>query len=588
MAKKDKKPKTAEQKARIAARQSKKVAQKDKKAKSRKEEDSDDDDVDLDCVLEDYMKKQAQYLNVTETPCDPPSARSAATIMASPSNAKELFVFGGEYYNGALASFFNDLFVYNIDKDEWKKNYVILFGGFQDTSQQTRYLQDLWIYDCEDFMWHHPILPQATQKPEARSSFSLLPTNSGAVLYGGYSRVKTNIITSKEGKGASQTSKTAIRPIIHADAWFLRIIAPVTGDPTTGPQVRWERRKKPANSPNPPRVGVTQVFHKGRGISFGGVYDVEESEEGIDSEFFDQLYAWNIERNRFFPLVLRRARAGQQKQPDDRFRRGRGKADEAELLRNLASLEQTGSLTGADTVDIDASNEEEALKPTKLVLNTMPHRRYNAQLAVQGDVLYIFGGTYEQGDREYTFDEMHAIDLGKLDGVQEIYKRELENWLGEEGDSQSDSEEESESEDKDIDSDATPGLPFLASQAGSELSSAPDIDQSVSENQEEQNNFTADDTRPHPRPFESLRQFFTRTSATWQELVLEKLKQQKDCASQSVKELRKMAFEWAESKWWDCREEINAEEQRQEEAGIGEVISLADRNNEGGAAGKRR
>lgn len=34
---------------------------------------------------------------------------------------KELLLFGGEYYNGALATFFNDLFIYHTGKDEWRK-----------------------------------------------------------------------------------------------------------------------------------------------------------------------------------------------------------------------------------------------------------------------------------------------------------------------------------------------------------------------------------------------------------------------------------------------------------------------------------
>ncbi|KAL9635560.1 MAG: hypothetical protein Q9164_003377 [Protoblastenia rupestris] len=121
MVKKDKKTKNAEQKARVAVKQQKKVAQKEKKGKSKGAEDSDDEDVDLESVLEEYARKQAQFLKVTETSCEPPSARSALSIIGSPSSTKELLVFGGEYYDGALASFFNDLFVYHVEKDEWKK-----------------------------------------------------------------------------------------------------------------------------------------------------------------------------------------------------------------------------------------------------------------------------------------------------------------------------------------------------------------------------------------------------------------------------------------------------------------------------------
>jgi hypothetical protein len=324
---------------------------------------------------------------------------------------------------------------------------------------------------------------------------------------------------------------------------------------------------------------------------FGGVHDVEESEEAIESEFFDQLFALNLERNRFFPLTLRRARAAPKKPADDRgAKRGRGKADEADLLRNLAALETKGTIADLNAMDTDLNQEAEEApsKPAKLVLNTMPHPRFNAQLAVQGDVLYIFGGTYEHGDREYTFDEMFAIDLGKLDGVEEVYRRELENWQGDEAESDSDSDEEEESEDEDMEGDAPAGVALTLSTAPSTTTgSVPSMDESM-DVEEEQPEATIDDTRPHPRPFESLREFFTRTSNAWQELVLENVQSKDGASNQSIKELRKVAFDLAETNWWDCREEIIAEEERQEEAGIGEVVNIAERINEAGAVGRRR
>lgn len=57
--------------------------------------------------------------------------------------------------------------------------------------------------------------------------------------------------------------------------------------------------------------------------------------------------------------------------------------------------------------------------------------------------------------------------------------------------------------------------------------------------------------------------------------------------SLSVKEIKARAFELSEEKWWDCREEITLLEEEQEAAGIGEVVSLADRGEgvPGGGAG---
>lgn len=471
------------------------------------------------------------------------------------------------------------------------QNYILLFGGFQDVSQQTKYLQDLWVYDTQNYVWYNPTLPPATQKPDARSSFSFHPHELGAVLYGGYSRIKSSAMAGKQTKGGTQGTRVILKPTLHQDTWFLRIKQPSSDSPgTTPPTVRWERRKKPANPPNPARAGATMAYHKGRGILFGGVHDVEESEEGIESEFFDTLYAWNIERNRFFQLTLRRPRAAPKKQGEDRgnARRDRGKADEAELLRNLAALETRGSIAAdADTIMItdDLSEDLAISKPPKPVLMTMPHSRFNAQLAVQDDVLYIFGGTYEHGDREYTFDEMYAVDLVKLDGMQEIYRREVENWQGsDDEENEGSDDDEEDSEDENMEDLETP-MAGVALQPSTTQELSPQILHAAEAIEPESEKPThEEDTWPLPRPFESLREFFSRTSTTWQELVLETLRSASD---KSIKELRKISFEQAETRWWDSREEVMRLEDEQEEAGIGEVVSMAERV-EGGNSGLGR
>ena len=500
-----------------AAKQASK-GEKKAKTKAAKVDGSDAEDVDLDEILDEYRRQQEQFLKITETVSDaPPRPRGASTLMASPHDSNILLLFGGEYFNGSLAQFYNDLHVYNISRDEWRcvtspnaplprsghawtrasnpshvylfggefsspkqgtfhhysdfwrlepatrewtkievkgkdkspparsghrmtywKQYIILFGGFQDTSNQTRYLADLWIFDTVNFVWHSPQLPSAQLKPDPRSSFTFLPHESGAVLYGGYSRVKATVnIKQKGGKGNNQAQKNVLKPMVHEDCFFLRMSQPAAdAGPNTPPTVRWERRKKPTNSPNPPRAGATMTWHKGRGILFGGVHDVEQSEDGMDSEFFNQLFAWNIERNRFMPLTLRKPRQQQSKKNNNQEqrrgggRRGRQGNDE-ELLRQLQALEMGASLEDADDIELEKEEEEEEEKPTKEYPVTLepPHVRFNAQLAVQGDILYIYGGTFEKGDREFTFDDLYAINLDKLDGCKEIYQRPVEDWI---------------------------------------------------------------------------------------------------------------------------------------------------------------
>ncbi|KAK6948577.1 hypothetical protein Daesc_010347 [Daldinia eschscholtzii] len=690
---KDKKSKSDSKKAKLAEKKQKqeKKAQKKEKVKASKVEGSDAEDVDLDAVLAEYKKAQEEFVKVTETVSEsPPKPRSSATFLASPSNSNQLLLFGGETWNGALASFYNDLNIYYTDRDEWHcvtspnaplprsghawcrggnqkdsvflfggefsspkqgtfyhyndfwrlepstrewtrietkgktpparsghrmtyyKNYIILFGGFQDTSNQTKYLGDLWLYDTQNFIWHNPALPPAQLKPDPRSSFTFLPHEQGAVLFGGYSRVKATVSANKSAKGASQGQRNILKPLVHEDCFFLRITQPpADSPPNTPPNVRWEKRKKPANTPVPSRAGATMAYHKGRGILFGGVHDIEQSEEGMDSEFFNQLYAWNIERNRFFPLSLRKPRV-QKKAPASEQRvgrRGRAQANEEELLKQLAALQAGSSVEDADDIDIDlktGQDTEEPEKPTREMPVSMefPHPRFNAQLAVQDDILYIYGGTYEAKDREFTFDDLYAIDLGKMDGCKQIFKREDDNWVGsdEEDEDEEDDEEDDEEEDEEGDDEVFDEEPSAlvspskrkkkqldeVSMADTASTAGSSISDDVSE--ADTTATTVDDGLPHPRPFESRREFFVRTSNEWQEILMTSLRWKGiQPETLTIKEIKTKAFELSEEKWWDCREEINALEDEQEAAGIGEVVSLADKGDSGaGGAGRRR
>ncbi|KAL4909196.1 hypothetical protein BDW74DRAFT_78486 [Aspergillus multicolor] len=674
MGKKNKK--SAEHKERVAAKQSKKADKKDKKHKSKgKDADSDAEDADLDAILAQYAEEQARFLKVTEVVSEPPTPRSSATVLASPSNRNELLIYGGEYFDGTLATFFNNLFVYLIDRREWRevtspnsplprsghawcrggntggvylfggefsspkqgtfyhyndfwhldpatrewtrletkgkgpparsghrmtyyKNYIILFGGFQDTSQQTKYLQDLWIYDTSKYTWYNPQLSTASQKPDPRSSFSFLPHESGAVLYGGYSRVKVSAgAGGKPTKGGPQ--RMTMKPMVHQDTWFLRITPPAPeASSNTPPTVRWERRKKPANAPNPARAGATMAYHKGRGILFGGVHDVELSEEGIDSEFFNTLFAWNTDRNRFFPLTLRRPKITGKSQQNQAKSRNRGKADEEELLQNLKALEaKKGIRTDGDDFDDDLlpKEEDEPVEPAKpaIVRFEMPHMRFNAQLAVQEDTLFIFSGTYEKGDREFTFNDMYSIDLGKMDGVKEIFYNEPGNWhLLNETDSDDEMDEDDEEGEDDEDEEEDAMSLDTASAAPTETTevTVPSVTKDLEQLDVEEQGAepSIQDSRPLPRPFESLREFFSRTSEEWQKILLDTLNERGAAMDKNIKELRKDAFNMAEEKWWDSREEIMALEDEQEAAGIGEVVSIADRGENAGGAGRRR
>ncbi|KAH0613565.1 uncharacterized protein H6S33_005451 [Morchella sextelata] len=696
--KKDKKK--VDKKARVAEKTARKTAQKEKKntKKGKNNADEEVEDVDLDQVLAEYALQQAQFLKVTETPLStPPPVRANATLTASP-NGKELFLFGGETFNGSIAKFFNELYIFNADREDWRqitspnsplprsghfvassqhgggsgslwlfggefsspkqgtfyhyndfwrfdcasrewnrvegkssgkagggtpparsghrmvawKNFILLMGGFQDTSTTPKYLADLWAFDTVHYTWTQISLPAHAQRPEARSSFSFLPHEAGAVIYGGYARVKTSALPSagKKGAKAQGSSKSVTyKPVMYQDTWLLRM------DPDLS-KVRWERRKKPGNPPNPPRVGVTMAWHKGRGILFGGVRDEEETEEALDSEFFNDLFAWGTDRNRFFPLVLRKPRT-QQKRVAERGggRRDRAKEDEEELLRNLAALEATGKMaseTPEVKVEMDIDESEKKKAPVELSLE-LPHKRFNCAMAVLDDVLYGYGGTFEKGDREFMMDDMFAIDLGKLDGVRTIFSRKDETvWEDsedeDEDDDEDDDEDEEDEDEMDVDDEGEAEKIVIGDEEiearrkekvkrkkekGKET--VPEaVPEPIVEDEEEAPIDETPDPTPHPRPFETLREFFARTSTAWQDLLIAQLESSAGEKSKTIKELRKVAFQTAEDKWWACREEIRALEDEQEEAGIGEVVNMADMaagtggGAGGGGVGRRR
>jgi len=93
------------------------------------------------------------------------------------------------------------------------------------------------------------------------------------------------------------------------------------------------------------------------------------------------------------------------------------------------------------------------------------------------------------------------------------------------------------------------------------------------EDETETGTASVDDSLPHPRTFESRRDFFVRTSVEWQELLMQSLRWKGiQPEGLSVKEIKTKAFEMSEEKWWDCREEITAMEDEQEAAVSGRSL----------------
>lgn len=94
---------------RIEAKKAKQ-AQKGLK-KDRKQNGADEEDIEL--LLAEFMKKDAQRTQVTVTRVPQPTPRANFTMSMLPSG--EMLQFGGEYFDGAVNECYNDLFRWNLD-----------------------------------------------------------------------------------------------------------------------------------------------------------------------------------------------------------------------------------------------------------------------------------------------------------------------------------------------------------------------------------------------------------------------------------------------------------------------------------------
>jgi hypothetical protein len=62
-----------------------------------------------------------QFKISEETNCRPPSRRVGASFITNPLKPEELVLFGGEWFSGQKVFMYNDHFIYNIEKEEWKR-----------------------------------------------------------------------------------------------------------------------------------------------------------------------------------------------------------------------------------------------------------------------------------------------------------------------------------------------------------------------------------------------------------------------------------------------------------------------------------
>ncbi|GAV70098.1 LOW QUALITY PROTEIN: Kelch_3 domain-containing protein, partial [Cephalotus follicularis] len=311
---------------------------------------------DIDAILLSIQKEEAKKKEVhVDENVPAPSPRSNCTLNINPLKETALILYGGEFYNGSKTFVYGDLYCFDVEKLEWKlisspnsppprsahqavawKNYLYIFGGEFTSPNQERFhhYKDFWMLDLKTNQWEQLNLkgcpsPRSGHRMVRKlvsftklinsvnpySSFNIVlhlvpfvansklnpPANEikpiylavicyfQIYLYGGYS------------KEVSSDKNISEKGIIHSDMWSL--------DPRT-----WEWNKvKKSGMPPGPRAGFSMCVHKKRAMLFGGVVDREMEGDMIMSLFLNELYGFQLDNHRWYPLELRKEKSTKDK-----------------------------------------------------------------------------------------------------------------------------------------------------------------------------------------------------------------------------------------------------------------------------------
>ncbi|KAG5404944.1 hypothetical protein IGI04_011063 [Brassica rapa subsp. trilocularis] len=439
---------------------------------------------DIDAILLSIQKEEAKKKEVlVEENVPAPSPRSNCSLTINPLKETELILYGGEFYNGQKTYVYGDLYRYDVDKQEWKlvsspnsppprsshqavawKNYlyifggeftspnqerfhhykdfwmldvktnqweqlnlkgcpsprsghrmvlykhkIIIFGGFYDTLREVRYYNDLYVFDLDQYKWQEIKPKPGAMWPTARSGFQFFVYQDEIFLYGGYSKEVSSEKSSEKG-------------VVHADLWSL--------DPRT-----WEWNKvKKIGMPPSSRAGFSVCVHKKRALLFGGVVDMEMEGDVMMSLFLNELYGFQLDNRRWYPIELRKEKSSKDKakknleakpmasndddDDDDEMDSAEGESPSAmgdvagssdgisERMAACLTVEGSTSKALKGRLDPQVSVSEEVVKPCG---------RINSCMVVGKDTLYIYGGMMEIKDKEITLDDLYSLNLSKLD-----------------------------------------------------------------------------------------------------------------------------------------------------------------------------
>ncbi|GAB1862226.1 Kelch domain-containing protein 4 isoform X1 [Camponotus japonicus] len=416
-----------------------------------------------------------------KAPGAPPPRCGHQTVATTANGSGELWVFGGEFTSPSESQFYHyhDLWVFRFAEKKWEKitaangpsarsghrmvhvkKQLIVFGGFYDNLRHDyKYFNDVHIFDLEIYMWQK-VEPTGIA-PAPRSGCILLPTaDSKLVVYGGYSKEKIK--------------KEIDRGCIHADMFLL---TPTDKNDLT--KYKWVCVKQTGIQVTP-RCGVSVALlqYANQAFIFGGVFDDDDSdkdEESLCGIFYNDLFALDLEKLLWRNITLtekkvttvnddtkRQQKKKKKKESDEESEQSNNSNQEKSEkspnpVRPTVTVDDDGifTMTIGSTVPISSSFPHQSSSTvannggTKL----FPSPRMNAGMVMKHNILYLYGGLVEEGDRQYTLCDFYSLDCRKLDEWKTLRLDDLssQTWFDSSEENEDDSSDQELSDDNELD-----------------------------------------------------------------------------------------------------------------------------------------
>ena len=256
-----------------------------------------DDLLRYNCVTNEWTQLQYYGDSGDSVSGSKPSPRCAHSCV---SYKQCLYVFGGEMATSDQYHHYRDLWKFDVSTTTWTeivakdppsarsghaaivwKNYMIIFGGFFEALKDTKWYNDVHVFNLQTETWmtrsggEIPPISRLSLKPEARSACNIaLFGNDKLIVHGGFSKYKLGTNTSIN---PSTDSKNTSEVKVHSDAWVLHL-APILQNKAPS----WERwissstksqlMNSRSTTPNG-RAGTSSTSYKNRMLVFAGVVD---------------------------------------------------------------------------------------------------------------------------------------------------------------------------------------------------------------------------------------------------------------------------------------------------------------------------